>query len=580
MDRYISPGDIDRIAQQADIVQIISEYIPLTKTGKNYKGLCPFHQEKTPSFIVSAEKQVFHCFGCGVGGNAFTFLMKWEKVNFPEAVHILAQKMGVQVSSGDKDAGHKEQFYRINALITEFFNHQLKKNKMAQRYLYERGFKSTTVEDFRLGWAPSSRIFVEFCRTNNLPSDTLRELGLLKISPESGNEYAYFRERLIFPIFSLAGNIVGFGARVLDESLPKYINSPQSPVFDKGKNLYGLHLAREEMRKSKEVILVEGYTDVIALYQEGIHNLVASLGTSLTDPQARTLKRYVNTVHLAYDEDNAGEAATIRGIDLLLEDDLQVKIISLPRGEDPADCVRKGGKEVFLQLKERALPYIDYRIKVAINNNQPLSLDRKLEVVNSLFFTLKKIGSRHILDEALRKLSQAVDFNEDSLRSEFTGFCREKNTFSFSPTMKFRVPEQEEFEKRLLQIMLHSREAVEVVKRNFSPDNFTHPLCRQLAQEILLHQESDITPSYLINRVTDTTLCSLISSLSLDDPSLEGCDLRQIAGDVVQRLKRRFCQMRIKQLRQEAHDYKAQGEEEKAFELDQQVVRLQKSILI
>ena len=232
MGEYISQEIIDSILHQADIVQIISEYIPLTRAGRNYKALCPFHEEKNPSFMVSPEKQVFHCFGCGAGGNIFTFLMKWENISFPEAVRIIAQKLGMPISLKEKQTGEKEQFYQINARVAEFFHQQLKKNRVAQNYLYRRGFKPATIDLFKIGWAPCSETFLNFCRTNNLPREKLKELGLIKTSIKDGNEYSYFRERIMFPIFSSSGKIVAFGARVLDESLPKYINSPSSPVFD------------------------------------------------------------------------------------------------------------------------------------------------------------------------------------------------------------------------------------------------------------------------------------------------------------------------------------------------------------
>ncbi|MBE0478374.1 DNA primase [Candidatus Aerophobetes bacterium] len=580
MGRYISPDTIDQICQQTDIVQIISEYIPLTSSGKNYKALCPFHEEKTPSFVVSPEKQVFHCFGCGAGGNLFTFLMKWENVAFPEAVRMVAQKVGVSLSLDEKVTDYKQKLYQINSQVTEFFHQQLKKNKTALSYLYKRGFKSDSIDLFKLGWAPFSQSFLSFCKKNDLPQDGLKELGLTRTS-SSGEIYPYFRERIMFPVVSLSGKVVGFGARVLDDSLPKYINSSASSLFDKGRILYGLHVAQREARKSREVILVEGYTDVISLHQEGIHNVVASLGTSLTTSQIRLLRRYVDTVFLAYDQDSAGEAATIRGVDLLLENELQVKVISFPGEKDPADFIREKGKKALLQAKQKALPYIQYRIEATTGKDEYLPLEKKLEIVNSLFFTLKKVKSRYQLDDMLRRLSQALDFNEESLRSEFRRFCEEKYKFSFSPTLKFEVPEEEEIEKRLLEVMLCSQKAIEVARATFSPDSFTSPLCRRLAQEIFLCQSpSNITPAYLINRTTDENLSSLISSLSLNDSSLEGFDLEQLTREIAQALKRRSHQKRIEQLRRMIKDCERQGEEEKVKSLCRELVQLRRSILI
>jgi len=574
MGEYISQELIDRISQQVDIVQVISEYVPLTRAGRNYKALCPFHEEKTPSFIVSPEKQVFHCFGCGVGGNAFTFLMKWENVSFPEAVKILGEKVGVSVSLEKKTPGYWEQLYGINEKVTEFFQYHLRKNKIAREYLQSRGFKEDTIALFKIGWAPSPQIFFDFCKRQKFSMDDLKKLGLLKANERGYSPY--FRERLVFPIFSLSGKVIGFGARVLDNSLPKYINSPQSPVFDKGKNLYGLNITREYIRKKGEVILVEGYTDVITLYQEGIRNVVASLGTSLTVPQIKILKRYASKVFLAYDEDSAGEAATLRGIDLLLENDLQVKIISLLEG-DPADLVRKRGKEVFIRAEDEALPYLDYRIDRALKNGNNLSLEKKLEVLNSLFFTLEKINSRHILDDAFRKVSQSLMLNEESLRVEFKRFLRKKSRFFFSPVLKIEIPEQEEVEKRLLQVILCGEDVLEVVKDNFSLEDFTHPLCRKLARELFANGIT--SPSDLITRTNDEALGSLISSLTIEDSSLEKVDLREMAMEIIQTLKRRTQQRKIQQLYRMIQESERRGEEERVKEYFQQLIQLRKSIL-
>ncbi len=580
MSGYIPQEIIDQISRQADIVQVISEYIPLSKSGKNYKALCPFHEETTPSFIVSPEKQVFHCFGCGVGGNIFTFLMKVENVSFPQAVRILGQKVGVVVPFRGEKAQDTEILYKINEKVAEFFQEQLNKNKVAKEYLYRRGFKPSTIEHFKLGWAPSSKEFLNFCKKQNFPENKLQEIGLLIKSSRDNSLYPYFRERIMFPIFSPFGKIIGFGGRVLDDSSPKYLNSPQSAIFDKGKNLYGLNFAREYIRKSEQVILVEGYTDVIALYQEGICNVVASLGTSLTVSQIRLLKRYTNTVYLTYDDDTAGEAATLRGLDLLLKDDFQVRVISLS-ANDPADFIQKEGKDAFLQAKEKALSYIDYRIKLALKENEPLTLEKKLKLINSFFLSLGNVNSRHIIDDALKKIAHSLNLNEDSLRSEFSRFIKKENkskNFSFSPAIKFEVPEKTEIEKRLLQVMLCGKEIVEIVKKNFSIEGFTNPLYRRLAQELFVNE--DISPSHLITRLHDEELSSLVSSLTLSDSSLEGVDLCQVAKDIIRTLKRRLQQSKIKQLCQMIQEYEKKGEEARVKKLCQQLIQLRKSTLL
>ena len=387
MTRYIVPAEVEKIAREADIAEIIAEYVPLTRSGQSYKGLCPFHSEKTPSFVVSPEKRVFHCFGCGAGGNVFTFIMKWDGVDFPTAVQTIATKIGLSISTDERTTGHKERMYHSAERVCSFYQRMLQRNTTANNYLKQRGLRPEITSVFRLGWAPESRQFLDFCQKSGLPNPLLQKLGLIRQNPE-GSSYAYFRRRLIFPVLTWSGKVTGFGARVLDNSTPKYLNSPQSPIFSKGQMLYGLHLAREHIRHSGQAILVEGYMDVIALHQVDIKNAVASLGTALTPSQVTLLKRYANTVTLAFDEDSAGQIATVKGIDLLLEQGLNVRILSLPQGKDPAEAMQHGEKDSFIRQLQSATDYIDYRIKTAVEQNSPLTTQNKLKVIGTLLPTL------------------------------------------------------------------------------------------------------------------------------------------------------------------------------------------------
>jgi len=273
-----------------------------------------------------------------------------------------------------------------------------------------------------LGYAPASRVFLSFCKKKGISLERLRDLGLLSLGKEDW--YAYFRERIIFPIFTPQGRICGFGGRVLDSSSPKYLNSPQSPVFDKGRVLYGLNFSKEAIGKEKAVVLVEGYTDAITLYQGGIRNVVASLGTSLTASQARLIKRYADEVFIAYDQDKAGIAATLRGIDLLLEADLKVRIISLPRGMDPAEFLDKKGAKLFVKEKDKAISYFDYRVNLEIGQSSFLEPEDKLRVVNALFPTLSRVKNLIKLQELIKKLAHRLNIDESLLGMEFEKFKR------------------------------------------------------------------------------------------------------------------------------------------------------------
>ena len=578
---FIPNEIIDRIVEESDIVEIIGSYIPLKKSGKNYQALCPFHHERTPSFIVSPEKQLFHCFGCGVGGNVFTFLMKWEKVSFPEAVKIAGEKIGISIPSLDKSGGYKEDLYRINTLVADFFHQKLKENRFALNYLLRRGFKKSIIDTFYLGYAPSSRDFLSFCNDKKIPQDKLKELGLILPSQKREGYYAYFRSRIIFPVFTSAGKICGFGARVLDKSLPKYLNSPQSPLFDKGENLYGLNLAKQFIREEKEVILVEGYTDVISLYQEGIRNVVASLGTSLTSSQANLLKRYANKVYVAYDEDSAGESATLRGIDILLDADLQIKVISFPGGLDPADFIQRKGKESFIKVKKESISYFDYRLNLEISQKPSLELEDKLEIVNSLFLTLRKVKNQIVRNELIKELASKLNIDESSLVVEFQKFMRMKN-FSTSPVSSSpKISEDKDKEKYLLQVMLCGEEAVEVVKNEFSLDEFTNPVYRKIAQEIIKLAEKDqLSHLRLINRIEDESLSSVVSSFTLSDFPLKGIDKRKVARDIINNLRRVSNQRKINSYLEEIKESDKRGDEEKVRELSGKLSQLKRKILL
>jgi len=506
---YISNGVIDKIIERTDIVELIGNYLPLKRVGKNYKALCPFHQERTPSFVVSPEKQLFHCFGCGVGGNVISFLMKWEKISFPEAVKMLGDKLGMSIYLSEKEkkeSAIKDDLYQTNEMISTLFQEELRKDRFAQEYLVKRGFNKNIVKTFKLGYVPSSRNFLRVCEGKGISFKNLRELGLIS---EDGN--FYFKRRLIFPIFTPIGRICGFGGRVLDNSLPKYLNSPQSRIFKKGENLYGLNLSKEVAEKEKEVILVEGYTDVIALYQMGLKNVVASLGTSLTSLQSRLIKRYANQVFIAYDEDIAGSAATLRGIDLLLEDNLRIRVISMPQGMDPGDFLRKKeGKEEFIKRKIKTFPSSSPIFNIHTKRDEEKTENMLLqlmlmerEVIN---IVIKEGGVDNFTNPSYRKIAQKIillsekedilspsklisQLEEEDLSSIVSSFCltdtpfgvdnKEKIANDFIKSLK-RIKKQ----KRITELIKKIEESEEDGKEE-KVDEWSNELIK-LKKQILL----------------------------------------------------------------------------------------------
>ena len=366
----ISEEILEKIKSQNDIVDVISERVRLKKAGRNFTGLCPFHNEKTPSFSVSQEKQIYKCFGCGEAGNVISFVMKEKNLPFIEAVKYLANRANIPLEIGNgeksKSAKKKDLLYRVNVEAAKFFFSNLMNNKNAKEYFLNRGIKEETIKKFGLGFANDSwNNLMFYLRKKGVSDILLEEAGLISVNKEKGRKYDRFRNRVMFPVFDYQGKVIGFGGRVLDDSKPKYLNSPETLVFQKGTNLYGLNFALKHNMNERYFVIVEGYMDLISLHQYGITNVVASLGTALTINQARLLKRYADKVVISYDADMAGQMATLRGLEVLRTAGFDVRVLSIPQGKDPDEYVRSNGKEAFLKLINSAAPLIDYRIKKA-----------------------------------------------------------------------------------------------------------------------------------------------------------------------------------------------------------------------
>ncbi len=366
----IQESKIEEIRSAASIVDVISGYVQLRKRGRNYIGLCPFHSEKTPSFTVSEDKQIFHCFGCHAGGNVFKFLMDYEKISFIESVQELAGQLGIDIeyesTPGDEKQSEQEIFYDINTEAAKYFYsnlHNSEEGEIARKYLQERKIKSQTIKTFGLGYALRGwENFLNFTKESKLDIDKVVELGIL-IKSDDGRYHDRFAARLIYPIFSPNGRVVAFAGRVLDEreKAAKYLNSPESSVYTKGRILYGLSFAKDEIRKLDKAILVEGYMDLISLFQAGIKNVVAVSGTALTEEQVQLLSRYTKNVVLLFDADTAGIKASMRSIELLLKKDIEVKIAALPGGEDPDSFINNYGKEKFEETISYAQNFLEYQ---------------------------------------------------------------------------------------------------------------------------------------------------------------------------------------------------------------------------
>lgn len=514
---------IEQIRDQNDIVELISEYVPLKKRGKNYTGLCPFHEEKKPSFSVSPERQIFHCFGCGMGGNIFKFLMEYQKMSFLDAVRFLAERAHITLparSSGE-DTSRYQALYEANHLAAAHYYQQLEENadaEKARRYLTRRGFTGPIVERFRLGYAPPGWDgLINRARRRRITPETLYRAGLVLKRDYGEGYYDRFRDRLIFPITNLSGKYIGFGGRVLEETDEvKYINSPETPIYQKGKVLYGLHQASQAIRRSGRAVIVEGYTDLLSLVQAGVENVVASLGTALTRPQARLLSRYAKEAVLLYDADSAGLAAAERGADMLLEAGLSVRILSLPSGMDPDQAVRQKGADFIVESLEQAETFLDFKLRYLLEQQESTSVSGQAEVLEALGRTIAVIADPIRRGLYVKEIAERLKVKEELvLLAVDRAAPRKGRKKEASVPLGERVPEGAELlERKILALLLQNPDMARNWSEKILPEDFEHPDHRRIAERLLTSDRPlSKSSADLLNDLSDKNLDSLVSGL-------------------------------------------------------------------
>ncbi|MDO4534246.1 MAG: DNA primase [Clostridium perfringens] len=409
---------IEKVKEENDIVDVISDVVRLKRTGRNYSGLCPFHHEKTPSFSVSQDKQIFKCFGCGETGNVISFVMKNKSMTFPEAVGYLADRANITLEFEDKKLSKiqrkKENIYKINTLMGRYYYNNLSKSKIAKEYFFRRGITENILKKFGLGYSLDGwQNVVNYLKRVGINENLILETGFV-IKSDKGRIYDRFRNRVMFPVFDHNGKVIGFGGRVLDDSKPKYLNSPETILFQKGTNLYGLNFAIKGGLLNKEIIIVEGYMDCISLHQYGITNAVASLGTALTEKQSRLLKRYVDKVIIAYDADVAGQMATLRGLEILKEAGLEVSVLNIPMGKDPDEFIRANGKEAFLTLVKNSEKLMDYKLRKA-KEGLNFSNSKDIDIYSQRLVDIFKFLDPLERSVYIKKVSEDTKFSEQVL---------------------------------------------------------------------------------------------------------------------------------------------------------------------
>ena len=584
MSQGIPEETVDEIRQRTDLVSLVNEYIRLERRGKNMVGLCPFHNEKTPSFSVSPDKQLYHCFGCGASGNAFSLIMQMENLTFPEAARYLADKFGVTVPERKAQTGVdslKDKIYRLNELASRYYAYNLhnsEKGKKAYNYLLERGINEETIEAFKLGYAPAGWAgFYNFALKKGAPAELMVKSGLVSPGREKGY-YDRFRNRVIFPIFNISGKVAGFGGRVMvedDKSGPKYLNSPETPVFDKGSMLYGLNLAREEIRRQKKAVVMEGYTDVITAYQAGIKNCVASLGTALTAEQGKLLRNQADTVVTAYDSDTAGQAATWRGLAILQSTGCLVQVTEMPEESDPDTYIQKKGPEAFKELVNRAMPLMEYRLR-QFKKRYDLDSDRgRIDFIEELMPFLLAAVNQVEQDYYLKKAAELLGIEEDALRRELKKWRnygnrkQQKEDFSEkNEPQKIKISPEE---KILLSLMLQSKEIAEEGRNLLKVDDFDHPEVKKIIQAIWDASAGEMAYSAekLLNQFAEKQTVNLITE-TVTDPALQDLPdqtAKRMFNDSFKKLRRAQMNRKLKELKRKREEFEACGMHDEANKL-------------
>ena len=547
----IPENKIEEIRATANAVDIISEYVQLRKRGKNYVGLCPFHNEKTPSFTVSDEKQIFHCFGCHTGGNVFKFLMEYKKISFVEAVQEIAEQLGIRLEY-QESAGYEEQqteqetLFDINTEAAKYFLNNLLNDEEAEgarKYLQARNLKTQTIRAFGLGYTLRGwENFINFAKGKTIDLDRAVKLGLIGKS-DDGRFYDKLPGRLIFPIFSPNGRVVAFAGRILDPEKKgaKYINSPESLIYSKSKILYGLSFAKDEIRRLNKAILVEGYMDLISLYQSGIKNVVAISGTALTDDQVQLLSRYTKDVVLLFDSDTAGIKASMRSIEVLLKQDMEVKIVSLPEGEDPDSYVNKFGKDKFDDLMKIAENFIEYQTRYYDSLGKLNDPASAAEAIRDLVKSLVLIRDELKRNLLIKNIAKKFNLREKLLENELNKIISKES--KRRPTV-VRSSEKEKAEKEGLQRIIDEgkldplmynlekelikllfdgqKPIIKFISKNISAEEFNIEVHHRLANLVFekAGDEELISASDLIGKIKDEELESYVREITFEPHSI------------------------------------------------------------
>jgi len=582
----ISDEVIQKVKDENDIVDIISETVKLKKAGRNFTGLCPFHNEKTPSFSVSQEKQIYKCFGCGEAGNVITFLMKTKKLTFIDSLKLLADRANIDVDFDENKsaAGKKyEKIYLLNVDTAKYFHNSLMKNKKAMSYFLNRGITEKLIRNFGLGYSNDSwNSLLKYLKTKGYSELDILNAGLIIKSPK-GTYYDRFRNRVMFPVFDYRGRLIGFGGRVMDDTKPKYLNSPETSVFKKGINLYGLNFVVKNL-KDDFIIIVEGYMDCIALHQYGIANAAASLGTALTINQAKLIKRYVDKVIIAYDADIAGQMATLRGLEILKQAGLDVRVLTVPEGKDPDEYIRNNGREAFNKLLLNALPLIDYRIKKVregIDIKNPDNLVQYVEKALQILFDLDSVER----DVYIKKISEETNIKDQALYDMFNNKMQNNvkkdenlNTDSDFGQNLYLEPAFLKAERTLLKLMLEDQSALEYAQKNIIKNSFVIESHNIIFEQIISLKDidSESRKKAIEIKLTDPETIKAWINILECEIVYEKNNIDNLVKECIREIKKYKFEESKKEIMGKIKQFEAEGKIQESLELAKELIKIQK----
>ena len=572
---------IDEIRDRTDIVTVISDHVVLKKVGKNFKGLCPFHSEKTPSFSVSPDKRIYHCFGCGVGGNVFKFLMEIQSISFPEVLKVLAERAGIPLprnsSDHSTDPGHKEResLRKLNEAATRYFQSLLKNPEgglSARNYLTSRHFDAETLERYRVGWAAPTwkGLLTHVQQKSSVTQEQLLKSGLIIKKEDSSTVYDRFRGRVIFPIKDLHSNIIGFGGRSInEEDQPKYLNSPETLLYQKSETLFGMDQAKQAIRKENQVILVEGYFDQMRAVQHGVEYVVATCGTALTAKQASMLRNHAETAILIFDSDSAGRSAAEKGFDILLEHGMNVKIVVLPDGQDPDSFIQEQGAESFLEKIRNAKPFMESYIDALVRESPGQTPADKVKMANQILPLLAKIKNTVERSAWLEKFTSKTNIDDRTFLKELS-----KALTQNQPRMaetKSELAPLLNLEKHLVHLILSDKETAQMVLLEVDPEDFSDPVLKNIAQTCRqkIDNDEDLRIDQLLGQTEDPETRNVLSRLGLESVEFESPE--RTMKDCIGKFKNIHLKSKIKDLKLQRLDAAKAGQVERSQELQAQL---------